>query len=358
MPSPSKPTYQVVRRSRWSTIWRWLISDPWRKLIALLLAFGCWLVLNYTLPSSDNHRWETIPNIPITIDPTTIPGGSQLYFVPQSLVPREVSLAVAVDAWSMGHLSVRDFRLRINPTHLEFTNDGLRTQPLECTYTLLPTDLDKPNGVTLRGFIPASVTFQWDRKIAKQVPVHLNLVNQLPDNLSCHAQPTPPLHVIGPAYLVNQITVVESEPILINHSEPGTLSFDHIQLQLPSQFSLLELERQFITATVEVTDNQRIQTRILKDVRLNYVTNPDSALVLQNTTRLPRSLNIYVSGPAGVLEQLDAFQLMALCDLTAFSMPGPQDVPVQVMNLPADVRVTRMLPHSPIRVVLGAPPAP
>jgi YbbR domain-containing protein len=127
---------------------------------------------------------------------------------------------------------------------------------------------------------------------------------------------------------------------------------------LPSQFSLLELERQFIDVTVEVTDNQRIQTRILKDVRLNYLTNPDSALVLQNTTRLPRSLNIYVSGPAGVLEQLDASELMALCDLTAFSMPGPQDVPIQVMNLPSDVKVTRMLPHSPIRVILGAPSAP
>ena len=49
---------------------------------------------------------------------------------------------------------------------------------------------------------------------------------------------------------------------------------------------------------------------------------------------------------------------MGLCDLTAYSMPGPQDVPVQVMNLHPEVRVTRMLPAGPIRVELVAPHTP
>lgn len=359
MPGPSKPTYQVARRSHWATLWHWLIDDPWRKLIALLLAIGCWGVLNLTLHRTDNQTWETINHVPLAIDPTIIPGGSQLYFIPQSLAPREVSLAVAVDAWSVGQLSVKDFRIRINPTRLEFTNDGLRTQPLECAYTLRPTDLlEKPNGVTLRGFTPGIVTFQWDRKIAKQVPVHLNLVNQLPDNLSCHAKPPAPMHVFGPAYQINQLTDVETEPIVVNQQTTGMVTFEHIQLQLPSQFAELELEKQFIPVTLEITDNQQIQTRLLKDIRLNYLKNPDSALVLQNAMRLPRTLSIYVSGPAGTLEELDASRLMAICDLTAFSMPGPQDVAIQVMNLPENVKVTRTLPPSPVRVVLAVPSTP
>ena len=359
MPSPSKSTYQVAKRSRWTTFGRWLISDPWRKLIALALAAGCWSVLTLTLSRSNGQTWETINSIPVTIDPTAIPSGSQYYFVPQSLSPREVSLAVAVDAWQVGKLSVKNFRIRINPSRLEFSNDGLRTQPLECAYTLRPTDLlEKPNGVTLRGFTPGIVTFQWDRKIAKQIPVHLNLVNQLPDHLTCHAKQPPPIHVIGPAYLVNQITSVESEPILVSQPEPGTVTDEHVLLQLPAKFAALELERNSIPVTLEITDSQKVQTRLIKDIRLNYLSNPDSALVLQNASQLPRKISIYVSGPAGLLEQLSDKRLMAICDLTAFSMPGPQDVAIQVMNLPENVKVTRTLPPSPVRVVLAVPSTP
>ncbi len=358
MPTPQKSTYQVARRSRWATVWRWLIRDPWRKGIALVLAIGCWWVLNLSLHRPGSQQWEKIDNVPVSLEPDDDLFASQYDISMQSLNPREVALLVAVDAWGIDQLTAKNFRIHINPQNLHFTNDGLRTQPLEATYTLRSTDLvEKPDGVTLRGFAPSVVSFHWDRKIAKQVPVQLNLVNQLPDTLACHAQPAPPLHVIGPAYLVNQISVIETEPILLNQQSPGTVTLESVQLQLPSQFATLELERRHIPVNLEITDLQQSKTRFVKDIRLNYLSNPDSALVLQNAAQLPRKVSIYVSGPAGLLKELKADRLMAICDLTPFSMPGPQDVTVQVMNLPPEVTVTRMTPPGPVRVVLAAPSA-
>ena len=354
MPAPSKPTYQAARRSRWLTVGRWLIADPWRKLIALGLAIGCWCILHKILPSMDNRSWETIPGVPVTIE-----SDGQLYLVPQSLTPREVTLAVAVDIWRADHFGVKDFRIRLDTHRLNFTNDGLRTQPLEYTYDLQEADLlEKPEGVALRGFQPDTVTFQWDRRIYKQVPVQPRLRKRLPPTLACTVRETPQVTVSGPAYLVNQVTHVETEDILLEQDSPGVVPLPQVRLKLPGQFASLTMDPQVISAKIEITDNQQVQSRVIKDVRLHYLTSLDSALVVQNAAQLPRAITLYVAGPAGVLEGLDPGRLMGLCDLTAYSMPGPQDVPVQVMNLHPEVRVTRMLPAGPIRVELVAPHTP
>ena len=359
MSSAPKQKYQIAKRSLCSDIWHWLISDPWRKLVALVLAFFTWAVLNLNINRTGNHRWGTIDHIPLTFLSPQAPSSGHYYFDLQSVSPQEVSLSIAVDAWSEIQLTPKDFCVQIHPMRLRFSNDGKRTQPLEATYTLLETDLiEKPDGVTLRSFTPPQITFKWDNIIGKEIPVTWTVDDRLPRHLTYRFSGSPKVFVMGPAFLINQIETVETTPVLLDQQSTGIFPFEAISLHLPGKFSVLKLSEDAVSATVEILDNRRPQEKLLKDIRLNYLNTPDSLLLLQDAQSLPRTTNIYVAGPAGVLAELDPANLMALSDLTGYSMPGPQDVPIRIMNLPPEVHITAISPSPTQRIVLVSPSSP
>ena len=80
MSSAPKQKYQIAKRSLCSDIWHWLISDPWRKLVALVLAFFTWAVLNLNINRTGNHRWGTIDHIPLTFLSPQAPSSGHLTF--------------------------------------------------------------------------------------------------------------------------------------------------------------------------------------------------------------------------------------------------------------------------------------
>ena len=355
MSSTPKQRYQVAKRSLWAELWHWLISDPWRKIIALILAVCTWAVLTLNINRTGNHRWGAIDHIPLTFHSPQDSSTSSIYFDLQSVSPREVSLSIAVDAWSETQLTPNDFCIRIQPMRLHFSNDGQRTEPLEATYTLLDTDLiEKPDGVTLRGFTPGKITFKWDYIIGKEVPVNL-IVDEhlLPSNLTYSYSGSPKVFVTGPAYLINQIKAIDTAPIHLDQDSTGTLSFKSIPLQLPSEFNALRLYEDSIPVSLEIVDNQSPKSQIFKEIRLNYFP-PQDHLVLQDPKPFPHSISVIVSGPTGILNTLSSEQLQAICDLSSYSMPGPYDVPIRIMNLPDGVEVIDMVPQRTLRVVLAS----
>lgn len=356
-----KQKYRLAERSLWAKFCHWLIADPWRKIIALTLAFCFWGVLSLNLNRTENHRWAAVDHVQLHFQSPHGTSINQYYFDSHDISLREISLAVSVDAWSDAQLTAKNFQVRIQPQpiQLRFSNDGVRTQPLETTYTLKETDLvDKPAGVTLRRFNPPEITFRWDGIISKDIPVHFIIHHQLPEQLVYHAPDSPLIHVTGPAFLVNQIHSIDTETIALDTSSPGVISFDSIRLILPSQFNGLALSQDSIAASFEIVDRQRSQTRLIKELRLNYLTHPDNSLVLNNIQDLPRTVSIYVAGPTGLLDDLDSSQLMAVCDLTGYSMPGPQNVPVRIMNLPPELQIASIAPQATLRIVLASPDAP
>lgn len=359
MASNPKQKYQLAERSTWAKIWHWLIADPWRKLIALTLAFCIWGVLSLNLNRTGNRRWGAVDHVPLQFLSRPDGSGHHFYLESQSISPREISLLVSVDAWSDAQLIAENFQVRIqpHPERLVFSNDGMRTQPMETVYTLQETDLvEKPDGVTLRGFTPPTITFKWDRLTSKEVPVNLVINNQLPEHLAYQEPEPPAVSVIGPAFLVNQISSIDTVPIRLDQQSPTTVTINS-HLQLPSQFRGLALSQDSITASFEIVDSQRPLAKFLKDIHLGYLTSPENSLILQNVQELPRTVSIYVDGPAGLLESLDSTQLMAICDLTGYSMPGPQNVPIRIQNLPSGLHITTISPQT-TRVVLVPPDTP
>ena len=262
MPSQPKPNYQVARRSRWRTVAKMLVSDPWRKLIAIVLATCCWLILNRSLHRADSQRWNFVDNVPVDFHPQAArQNGSEFFFDERSISPQEVSLSVAIDVWNETLPSARDFKIGIQPRGLEFSNDGMRTQPLEGTYTLRDSDiLEKPDGVENRNFSPATVTYLWDKIIMKEVPIRLQVNDHLPENLSYRVPDLPTVHVKGPAYLVNQISEIATEAVLLDAQIPGPVAFEEVKLRPDAKFAQLNLGQQSLSLVLEIVDQAKIQS--------------------------------------------------------------------------------------------------
>ncbi len=341
------------QNSKWRHRWQNLIKDPWRKLIALILGIMCWLALRSTASRDGNQRWTTIENVPVTISSASNTGKMGYYIPEGQLEPSTVSLDIAIDFWQRNATVRADqFRIVIDPQNLTGSDDHSRTVPLRSRYQLRADDLrQKPEGVRVRRMSPSEVYVTWDRYVSREFPVVVDVDNQLPPNLEPEIRNhTPKVTVFGPAFKVNQISTIRTSRIYLREAsqEPYDLT---LKLQPPGVPGVT-LSTESVKVTVNIINQQDTVTKKLTNVRLDYLTRADSNLKLAPNDAIRRDVDVLVYGPISAIKELKAEDVIALCDLTGYSVPGYQDVEVQILRLPPQVHVQEVIPGGRQRVKL------
>lgn len=336
-------------RLRWHRVRQLFLYDPWRKLISLLLGLMCLVFIKFDSSGDGKQRWITIENVPVVLNNSASEGKLEYYFPEGAMSPSTVSLDIAIDFWQRNRpLSPDQFKLVITPQSLKYYPDSTKTTPLRQNYRLQMTDLrEKPDGVSIRRFNPESVTVMWDKYVKRDCPIIIDASPGVDYEVTL-SEPT--VTIFGPEYKVNQVTAIHTERLYLQQENAGTPYDVMLPLQPPS-ISGVTLEQEAIKVTVSIIDQKETIRRKFNGLRLDYLVRHDSNLRL-STEKTPSMVSAIIYGPAGTVNALKSEDILALCDLTPFSMPGVQEVAIQLFRLPPQVQVQAILPSDRIQVTL------
>ncbi len=333
-------TDKAARREREATFLGRLLTDPWRKLVALGLGMLCWLGIRSTFSKSiAEQHWFVVENVKVTVPAAALNGAERYYFA-QGATVGNVSLDVAVDFWHQGtEIKPSDFRMELPLDTLAFEDDGRRTEPLQREYTLVVNDIrEKPSEVEVRQITPKTIKVRWDKYVSREVPVHANVNNWLPGNRTVQTTVTPAVvTVTGPAFMVNQITAVQTAEFDLRNDDQGfSMDLDLV----PPGFAECTLSTQDVKVTFDIRDNTEIISRRFDNVRVNILNRLDATFEVDRNSVVSDQVSVIVTGTADKVNRMAEEGLGAYCDLTSFSSSGVQNVKVELLGVPSGVKTT------------------
>ncbi len=92
------------------------------------------------------------------------------------------------------------------------------TNPGERTFTITQNNINLPRGIELVRAIPSQLRIHFERRVWRQVPVHVRLSGDLPARVELQSYESSPrlLGIVGPESRVNRTESVETDPVLLN----------------------------------------------------------------------------------------------------------------------------------------------
>ena len=325
----------------------------WRWLFAFVLALVTYHLMDNQMQTSPYALWRVVENVPVEVDCEAM---DNIYILPNQEF--FVSLELAVDALHFGkNITSDDFRIRVNAQRLGVLLNDVpsRTEALKIKYEVQPADImTKPGGVNIRKIKKADLEIECDRMTHREVPVRLKLNRDHQEKgwgYDCQIVAPSIVSVIGPAYLLNQLSEIESEPIILEGTQPYRGMAD---LNLSAEMRTLYCSHtQVEYNVVPQKESGRSTVRSFKDVRICFLNRGDSRLrpVLSRDT--DPFVELQLKGPNKVMNAMDAEHLRVVCDLTPFTLEGGQRVTLQVFGLPEGVQVERILPDGILNVQLA-----
>lgn len=116
-------------------------------------------------------------------------------------------------------LELRGPRTQLTPEDLAdaavVLNLGNVDRPGDRTYTIEPANVSLPNGVIFSRAVPAQIRLHFERRVARKVPVRIQISNPPPDGYRVVSQEVVPdtLAIVGPQSNVEQISFVDTDSI-------------------------------------------------------------------------------------------------------------------------------------------------
>jgi len=112
-------------------------------------------------------------------------------------------------------------------------------QPGTRTFDLDARNVSLPRGIQLVRVIPAQLTFTFERRMTRQVPVEVRLSSPHPGYAVARAEAIPPkLTVVGPASAIRRTQALETDPVDIS-SASGTAEYQ-VNTYLPERLVRFE----------------------------------------------------------------------------------------------------------------------
>lgn len=327
---------RAARREREATFMGRLLADPWRKLVAIGLGVLCWASLRSYITG---QRWFNVDNVHVSLPAAAFNGPERYYFAQGNASVANVSLNLAVDFWHQGaEIRPDEFRVELPMETLAFEDDGRRTEPLQHEYTLKAADVrDKPFNVKIRSISPKTVHLKWDRYVSREIPVHANIENWLPADRTAQTQVEPSVvTVTGPAFMVNQIGVVQTAKYELRDAQEHDVPLDLV----PPAFAECTLATRQVMLKVDVRNNKEVISRRFDNVRVNILNRLDATFEVDRNSVVSDQVSVIVTGAADSVNQIPDGGLGAYCDLTSFSSSGVQNVKVQLLGLPPGVKTS------------------
>lgn len=343
------------QRSLW---WQIFCSDPWRKIVALILGFFCW----WSIKESDESakHWFSNDHVPIDITNLENSDGPIYLFDDKGARIKNEELTVTLRLSSGDTLSNqpnpdnKDFRIVLRPELFRkpAADPENRNKPLELEYVLSEDDvIVKPAGVTIRSFAPATLKLKWDYQSTRLRPVKIDIdASHFKDKTIIPRPEKEQVQIIGPAHKLNDILEVRNDSHILSQEELSRQEFE-AQMSLHESLVDLDAKDQRITCELVVTNKHEIITKKLEGVRVKFLDRADTRQMLDQSSVTVEAVTITLMGQRKELESLDANNIIAFCDISQYTVPGVMEVPVQVTRQPRGVEVVEITPKQ-IRVRL------
>lgn len=293
---------------------QFITEDPWRKLMALILAG-----VLYANLSEKRQQQSEISNVQVKIQ-----HAPEIYLAPADTT-REVRLTVKGSESRLHDLKMRDVTGTI---HLENNIGNLSGRPHRIRLT--PDIFDCGRGVKIINIEPAVLSLPIQRQISKDIKIEPVLSGNLPAGKICTAIRSFPetVTVSGPENLVNSLSSVRTEPLSI---EGETIDFS-VDVKLHNPMPELSFSTASANISIEVKESQDIP-RKFTDVPIRYLFSP----VLQGSGHqisLPRpgKVTVTVTGMQSDINDMSRDQLTVFADLSdsRYTAVGEHTVQLQV----------------------------
>lgn len=202
--------------------------------------------------------------------------------------------------------------------------------------TFDPSQLSVPPGLLVT-IDPPGVELEWDTILSRDVPIQLSLAGEPQRGLAVDGPPTadpPTVRARGPRTIVEALQHARVEPFDIAGLTEGT---HHRKLQLDPPASRVRYSAQSTVVTVHI-----VRARLERV----YGKIPVQVLGPQRPTVVPAEVDVQVSGPPELVNELRREQLVPIVDARAAageSKSGTIELPVVVR---VDGCTTRVTPAS------------
>jgi YbbR domain-containing protein len=117
------------------------------------------------------------------------------------------------------------------------------SQPAERTFPVEPADAYLPLGVQLIRAVPSQIRLQFERRLARRVPVAIRIGAGPPDGYEVAAQSAEPDHlsIVGPESRVRGVESVETDPVDLS-ALMGQAEYD-LEVSIPDAYVRLDSPR-------------------------------------------------------------------------------------------------------------------
>ncbi len=353
---------------RWKSWMRKLqMLDIWRMMVSFGLAVATVVLIRQQSASSAYAGWKSVGPVAVQA-PQGNWGGEVRIFEGDYTV----TLQVSVDAFRRDTaFSDRDFKVSMDPVRLGalIRQAGPGSGIRQVEYEVHPSDvLEKPAGVHIREIRGGRLQVRYESMVSREVPVHLTLDRRGQREgwtYDCRLLQGGVVTVRGPESEVANIVSLATEPVLLQDTRAYT---GMVRLQPPANGELLQYSHTQVEYEVRPEKNTMEEaSRAFNDLSVFFLTRGESFLHPRlGNGEFPR-VNVYLNGPSMVLKSMNPEQLRVICDLTPYTLPGGQNVRLQVQGVPAGVQVTEILPRDTLSLELydmrepllpGVAPAP
>jgi YbbR domain-containing protein len=326
----------------WENLRRMICYDPWRRIIALFLAFCLWWSLVHK--DVDSQAWRQVREVPVKFDSSQA-ADAGLWL--DNANPANVTINLAQNyRGGVKDIAAEDFELKIDLNKLRQALPERSTKEEAGTfaYTLSENDITtKPGGISIRSFEPAAITLKWDRLITRhQIPVAIDYDDsRLAGSFQVDVKPDKQyVSITGPEFLVSQIKEIPTDKLLITSAAQTRLS---ARLVTDPRITLQDSDR-LISCSVSFTSRREIITRKIERVRIKILDRPDTMQICDPNYRIPHVVTVTLTGPREKVNSLAADNIVAYCDLSPFSTSDIYTVNVQVVGIPPSVTVQSIIP--------------
>ncbi|HAR66572.1 MAG TPA: hypothetical protein DCR55_10225 [Lentisphaeria bacterium] len=310
-------------------MFRRLLSDDWpRKLVAVIFAVACWLVVNQHISVE-----RTFHDVPVRV---TTPDGL-------ALVTDMPAVWITVRGANQDVSALSPTDLYVEYYVGDDATDGTHIMALRAKHVPLE------RGVRVSEIKPSKIPLTLDSVIEKEVPVsnsHRHLFESVPDRMGLRTINIVPetVTVTGPSRHVNAIHVVQiDKPIRLDSNPPMNLEVDSLLRKYPN----VSLSNTTVNLYFEFYN--RTGTRVFQDLPVHVLPPVPKGLSASLVQAAITSLSIY--GPRNVLDILTDESFRLFVDLGAISSPGTYERPVRIWITARDCYVDRITPVSlPLRV--------
>ena len=294
-------------------------NDFWRKVIALFFAILIWVRVSDQLGDEQIFR-----DLPISID------------IPPAYV-------VVGDAPTTTDITLKGSKqrlLRLKPADLRVLIKISNPRLGENKITISNKDVLLPAGVSVERIERKRFSLVLDRKIAKKVPVRLNITGSLLDDYTYAVAAIIPAEVrlTGPESIIRRIKELQAAPIQLSKVNVEDFECTLDVRTVPN----VSVSPKNVTVKVDIF--KKFDSRTFESVPVRpFGFLPKSARSIEFDVK---TVSVRVTGLKQAVELLTADDLHPFVDTSAFSDPGERTLEVRCWSSVKNVFVKEIKPKT------------